>query len=84
LVGERLIFICEKSINFIQINLTNMLTKELVDSQIEKLPKEFSVDELFERLIVVDKIEKGINDIKNGNFFTEEEMDIEFKKWFEE
>lgn len=61
-----------------------MLNKELVDSQIEKLPKEFSVDELFERLIVVDKIEKGINDIKNGNFFTEEEMDIEFKKWFEE
>ena len=61
-----------------------MLNKELVDSQIEMLPKEFSVDELFERLIVVDKIEKGIKDIRSGNFFTEEEMDIEFKKWFEE
>ncbi len=61
-----------------------MLTKEMVRNQIEKLPEEFSVDELFERLILVDKIEKGIKDSKEGNVYSEAEMDIEFQKWFQE
>ncbi len=58
-----------------------MLNKELVDSQIEKLPKEFSVDELFERLIVVDKIEKGILDSKNKRTVSHKEMGLEIEKW---
>lgn len=61
-----------------------MLTKEMVKNQIDKLPEEFSVDQLFERLILVDKIERGIKDSKEGNVYSEEEMDIEFKKWFQE
>ena len=61
-----------------------MLTKEMLKNQIDKLPEEFSVDQLFERLILVDKIERGIKDSKEGNVYSEEEMDIEFKKWFQE
>ena len=61
-----------------------MLTKELVRDQIEKMPEEFSVDQLFERLIFIEKVEKGIQDSKAGNVFSEEEMEIEFTKWFQE
>jgi predicted transcriptional regulator len=61
-----------------------MLTKEILREQTEKMPEQFSVDELFERLILVDKIQKGIHDCKNGNVFSEEEMETEFEKWFQE
>ena len=42
-----------------------MLTKEIVRNQIEKMPEQFSVDQLFERLIFIEKVEKGIQDSKN-------------------
>lgn len=61
-----------------------MLTKELVSKQLDNLPEKFSVDQLFEKIILIDKIEKGIEDIKKGDFFSEEEMDKEFEKWFQE
>lgn len=59
-----------------------MLTREILRDQIDKLPEEFSVDQLFERLILVNKIEKGIKDSKEGNVFTEDEIEAEFQKWF--
>lgn len=58
-----------------------MLTKEMVKNQIDKLPDEFSVDQLFERLILVDKIEKGIKDSKEGNIISYEEMGEKIKAW---
>ncbi len=61
-----------------------MLTKELVSKQLDNLPEKFSVDQLFEKIILIDKIERGIEDIKKGDFFSEEEMDKEFEKWFQE
>ena len=42
-----------------------MLTKDLVKEQIESFPNQFSIDELFEKLIVIDKIEKGIEQSDN-------------------
>ena len=36
-----------------------MLTKENLKNQIDKLPEEFSLDELVERLILIEKINRG-------------------------
>ena len=60
-----------------------MLTKDLVKEQIESFPNLFSIDELFEKLIVIDKIEKGIEQSENEDTISEEELDFEIKKWFE-
>ncbi len=66
------------------LKLQIMLTKDILRDQIEKLPEQFSVDQLIERLILVDKIEKGIKDSNEGNVFTEAELDAELQKWFQE
>ena len=60
-----------------------MLTKDLVKEQIESFPNQFSIDELFEKLIVIDKIEKGIEQSDIEDTISEEELDFEIKKWFE-
>jgi len=59
-----------------------MLTKEIVKTQIEKLPELFSIDDLVEKLILVEKIEKGMRQYENGQILTEEELNKEMEKWF--
>jgi len=58
-----------------------MLTKEKVISTISKLPETFSLDELVERMIVLDKIEKGLKDSDEDNVISEKELDKRMKEW---
>ena len=51
-----------------------MLTKAKVKEQIESFPDKFTIDELIERLILLEKIEKGDKQSENGNIISEEEM----------
>lgn len=51
-----------------------MLTKERLSKTIEDLPELFTIDELIERLIVVEKIEKGICDSDEGKVIDHEEV----------
>ncbi len=60
-----------------------MITKAKLKEQIKTLPNEFSIDELVDRLILIEKIDKGEQDSLNGNTISEEEMDKEIEKWFE-
>lgn len=60
-----------------------MLTKLLVKKQLENLPEEFSLDDLVEHLILVQKLEKGIKDSEEGKVISDEELDQEVNKWFE-
>ena len=60
-----------------------MLTKKLVKKQLEKLPEEFSLDDLVEHLILVQKLESGLKDSEEGKVISEEELDQEVNKWFE-
>lgn len=60
-----------------------MLTKTIVKKQLEKLPEEFSLDELVRQLILIQKVEKGLMDSKEGRFISEEELEKEIDKWFE-
>jgi Zn-dependent alcohol dehydrogenase len=59
-----------------------MLTKEIVNSQVKEMPNEFTLDELIERLIVVEKINQGLNDIEEGKTLSEAELDKRMAKWF--
>lgn len=60
-----------------------MLTKTLVKKQLEKLPEKFSLDDLVEHLILVQKLESGLKDSEEGKMISEEELDQEVNKLFE-
>ena len=48
---------------------------------VQDMPEEFSVDDLMERLMILQKIEEGQQQIQAGQFYTEEEAKKKLKKW---
>lgn len=58
-----------------------MLTREKVIETISKFPETFSIDELLERLILMEKIEKGLKDSENNNILSEEEVEKKIREW---
>ena len=48
---------------------------------INSFPPEFDLDELIERLIFIEKVEKGLAQIKEGRTKTHEEVKELTKKW---
>ena len=60
-----------------------MLTKERLKEQIDKFSEEFSIDELVDNLILIEKIETGNKQSENGEVISESEMENEMEKWFE-
>lgn len=59
-----------------------MLTKTKLKEQLEKFPEEFSIDELIQRLILIEKIEFGIAQSERGEIVSDAELDKEIEKWF--
>ena len=57
-----------------------MLTKTKLKEQIEKFPEEFSLDDLIDRLILIDKIDRGNKQSENGEVISEEELDKDIEK----
>ena len=53
------------------------------ENKIKNLPKEFSIDELVEKLILIEKIENGEKQSLNGETISEVERESEINKWFE-
>ncbi len=60
-----------------------MITKTKLKEQIDSFPEEFSIDDLVERLILVEKIENGKNQSEKNEILSESELDEEVDKWFE-
>jgi predicted transcriptional regulator len=57
------------------------MRKTTVIESINKLPEEFSIDEVIERLIIIEKIEKGRQEVKEGKVNTEEQTKAKLSKW---
>jgi len=60
-----------------------MITKAQLVNVIDKLPEEFSIDELIEYAMLIEKIEKGLKDSEQNNIFSMEEMQQKIEQWFE-
>jgi len=58
-----------------------MVTKEKVIASLEGMPDEFDLDELFERLIFIQKVEKGLEDANAGRVISAEDLLKEVKTW---
>lgn len=58
-----------------------MLTKEKVLEAITDLPETFSIDDLVDRLIVLDKIERGLLEVKEGKVISHQDAKEKMNKW---
>ena len=58
-----------------------MINKELVYASLNNLPDEFELDELIEKLIFLQKVKKGLNQIGKGKVKTHEEVEQMVARW---
>lgn len=58
-----------------------MLTKEKVISYVAEFPDQFTIDDLVEKLILIEKIETGIAQTKQGMVLSIDEMKEKIKLW---
>ncbi len=58
------------------------MIKTALKKQIESLPEEFSIEELIEKLILIEKIEIGNKQSINGQTISETDLEKEMETWF--
>jgi predicted transcriptional regulator len=58
-----------------------MLNKKLVIAAVKEMPDTFDTTAIFDRLILLDKIEEGRRQIKEGKSLTTAEAKKKLKKW---
>jgi len=59
-----------------------MLVKNIVLDSINNLPESFSIDELMEKLIVLNRVQIGDKQSIENSVINEAELDNEIEKWF--
>jgi hypothetical protein len=59
-----------------------MLTKKKLQETIDKFPERFTVDELIDKIILLDKIDKGNLQSEKGEIISEEELEKQIERWF--
>jgi hypothetical protein len=58
-----------------------MLTKNKVKELVEQMPETFSVDDLVERVLLLQKIEAAQKEIENGEGLDWEDVKKEMDRW---
>lgn len=58
-----------------------MLTKSKVLETLNGLPESFSIDEIMDKLILISKIEKGIEHSEEGKTYGSDEAKEMIEKW---
>jgi len=58
-----------------------MLTKDKVINSLKDMPDKFSINELMDKLILLQKIETGLEQSKNGEIYSMQEAKEMLKQW---
>ncbi|NBC84534.1 MAG: hypothetical protein GVY19_14295 [Bacteroidetes bacterium] len=58
-----------------------MLTKNTVRQSIDNLPDSFTIDELIEQLIFIEKVEEGIRQSDEGKIISNDDVKSMIEKW---
>jgi hypothetical protein len=61
---------------------SSMITKKQLTLALEAFPEEFTLEELMDKLILLDKIERGNQQSERNEVFSEEALETEMQKWF--
>ena len=59
-----------------------MITKEKLQEHISKFLDKISIDELIEKLVFIDTLEKRVQLSEENTSINEEELENEMNKWF--
>jgi len=57
------------------------MKKEYVIEAMKELPQDFELDRLLEKLVFMEKVEKGIIQLEQGNTIPHEQVEEMIKKW---
>ncbi len=58
-----------------------MLTRDKVNKTIKSLPEKFTIDELIEQLIFIEKVEEGLKQSDEGKVVSNEDVRLIIEKW---
>jgi len=58
-----------------------MLTKEKLNKTINSLPDSFTIDELIDQLIFIEKVEEGYRQSEEGKVVSNEDVKLMIDKW---
>ena len=58
-----------------------MITKTQIKNSLENLPENVTVDQVIDQLLFIEKIQKGLDDSKNGRINSKEEAIEKLSKW---
>lgn len=58
-----------------------MITKTQIKNSLDNLPENLSVDQVIDHLIFIEKIQKGMDDSKNGRINSKEEAKRKLSRW---
>jgi hypothetical protein len=61
---------------------SSMITKKQLTLALEAFPEVFTLEELMDKLILLDKIERGNQQSERNEVFSEEALETEMQKWF--
>lgn len=57
------------------------MKKTEIINTLKEMPDEFSADELIERILLLQKIDAGLSQVKEGKFYSEEEAEQKLDRW---
>ena len=58
-----------------------MLTGTQVSDTLEKMPEQFSLDQFFDKLLFINKVEIGLSQSANGQVNSNEQAKQKLSKW---
>ncbi len=58
-----------------------MLTREQVLLSVNQLPDKFSVDEIIDKMVLLEKIENGLLQSQNNEVINDDDLDAHLPKW---
>jgi hypothetical protein len=58
-----------------------MLTKNKLKQSIDNLPELFTIDQLIEQLIFIEKVEEGLKQSQAGQLISDEDVKLMIDKW---
>ena len=68
-------------LSYILQNQFKMIVKEPLIETIKQLPLEFSLDEVIDKIVLLEKIEKGLQQSQKGKVTPDEDLDKKLPEW---